>query len=63
MSCELDMYLYLANFNLMINYQPPIINIYLNIAICLGSIHSKRLSCMNVVSCFCNHFLVYFTCP
>ena len=68
MSCKLDMYLYLANFNLMIflpiiNYQPPIINTYLNISICLCSVHSKRLSCMNVESCFCNHFLFYFTCP
>ena len=42
------MYLYLANFNLMIflfiqfSNQPLIINTYLNISICLCSIHSKH---------------------
>ena len=65
MSCKLDTYLYLANFNLMIflfvqfSNQPPIINTYLNISICLYSIHSKRLSCMNVGSCFCKCFILY----
>ena len=69
MSCKLDMYLYLANFNLVIflivqfSNQSPIINTYLNISICLCSIHSKRLSCMNVESCFCKFFLFYFIWP
>ena len=67
--CKLDMYLYLANFNLMIflfvqfSNQSPIINTYLNISICLCSVHSKGLSCMNVESCFCGCFLFYFICP
>ena len=67
MSCKLDMYLYLADFNLMIflfvqfSNQPPIINTYLNISICLCSIHSKRLSCMNVGSCICKCFLFYMS--
>ena len=52
------MYLYLASFNLrlflcvQLSNQPPIINTYLNISKCLCSIRSKRLSCMNVESCF-----------
>ena len=56
------MYLYLANFNLIIflffkfSNQPPITNTYLNISICLCKIHSKRLTCMNVESCFCKYF-------
>ena len=59
------MYLYLANFNLMIflflqfSNQTPIINTYLNICICLCSIHSNRLSFMDVESCFCKCFLFY----
>ena len=41
--------------------QPPIINTYLNISICLCSIRSKRLSCMNVESCFWKYlnFILY----
>ena len=40
---------------------PPIINTYLNISICLCSIRSKRLSCMNVESCFWKYlnFILY----
>ena len=41
--------------------QLPIINTYLNISICLCSIRSKRLSCMNVESCFWKYlnFILY----
>ena len=41
--------------------QPSMINIYLNISICLCSICSKRLSCMNVESCFWKYlnFILY----
>ena len=41
--------------------QPPIINTYLNISICLCSIRSKRLSCMNAESCFRKYlsFILY----
>ena len=41
--------------------QPSIINTYLSISICLCSISSKRLSCMNVESCFWKYlyFILY----
>ena len=41
--------------------QPPIINTYLNISICLCSICRNRLSCMNIESCFwkCLSFVLY----
>ena len=40
---------------------PPIINTYVNISICLCSVRSKRLSCMNVESCFWKYlnFILY----
>ena len=63
------MCLYLANFNLMIflfvqfSNQPQIINTYLNIAICLCSIHSKHLPCINVESCFCISFFILLYMP
>ena len=41
--------------------QPLIVKTYLNRSICLCSIHSKRLSCINVESCFwkCLSFISY----